>query len=88
MKIAFSLAALVLLSLLTACAGTTKQPEERDANGNKIEYVYITPTGSSIPIKVRKDQTKTSSKDTDEAEKVLRELQFTGVKSPNGNGQP
>ena len=48
---------LLLLTLVTlgtfGCAGPgepEKKTAEVDANGNPIEYVWYTPTGSTIPI--------------------------------------
>jgi hypothetical protein len=63
----------LLLATLTSCATSTKYPE-KDANGKKIEYVYYTPTGSSIPIKVRKDLLTPTEAD-DAMKKKLEEIQ-------------
>jgi hypothetical protein len=74
MNLTRALAAAVLLATLSSCAAPAKVSKDKDANGKKIEYVYYTPTGSSIPIKVRKDLL---TPDADDAamEKKLEEIQ-------------
>jgi hypothetical protein len=80
----------LLLVTLTSCVAPAKKAsEERDANGNKIEYVYYTPTGSNLPIRVRKDQLKTSDSETNAAQKELTDLQRESAddKSPSAGGR-
>lgn len=64
----------LLLATLTSCATPTKYPE-KDANGKKIEYVYYTPVGSNVPIKVRKDQVATSDLDAAAMTQELGDIQ-------------
>jgi hypothetical protein len=64
----------LLLATLTSCATPTKYPET-DANGKKIEYVWYTPVGSNLPIKVRKDQLPTSDDDAAVMDKELGDIQ-------------
>ena len=45
-----------------------------DANGKKIEYVYITPTGSNMPVRIRKDQAQSSDKETTDNQQALSRL--------------
>jgi hypothetical protein len=75
----------LLVLTLTSCAAPTKASEEKDANGKKIEYVYYTPTGSNLPIKVRKDQLTPSDSETAAAQKALTDLQRESAddKSPS-----
>lgn len=84
-------APIVLLSLtaaaLVGCASPTREAET-DANGKKIEYVWITPTGSNIPVRVRKDQLPTSDGQTTKDQDALRKLTQQGSrpdKPPGGN---
>jgi hypothetical protein len=65
----------LLVVTLTSCATSAKKPEETDANGKKIEYVYYTPTGSNLPIRVRKDQMQTDPSVTDASQKAVTDLQ-------------
>jgi hypothetical protein len=61
--------------MLSSCATPSKVSDERDANGKKIEYVYYTPTGSNLLIRVRKDEMQTSDSDTQAAEKTVTDFQ-------------
>jgi hypothetical protein len=58
---------------LTACASPAKVADEVDANGKKIEYVYYTPVGTNIPVKIRKDQLNDGSQ-TASDQQALRKL--------------
>lgn len=75
-------ASVLLVASLTSCVAPAKESEERDANGKKIEYVYYTPVGSNIPIRVRKDQLKGTDKDNADAQKVLTDAERLGVPPP------
>jgi len=71
--------ALFLTATLAGCAGTPqKAAAEVDANGNKIEYVWYTPTGSSIPKKIRKDQLAQTDADSTKTQDVMTEVQRSG----------
>ncbi len=69
------IAGVLLVATLTSCVAPGKESEERDANGKKIEYVYYTPTGSNVPVKVRKDQLNVSDSDADAQQKALMDIQ-------------
>ena len=49
-------AGVLLAATLASCTTPAKQSTDKDAKGKDIEYVYITPTGSNVPIRVPKDQ--------------------------------
>src|ERR1044072_6906337 len=66
----------LLLAGLSACKSTPKEAE-LDANGNKVEYVWYTPTGSNLPVRVRKDQVKTSESQTTQDQNAMRATQQT-----------
>src|ERR1035441_9888016 len=68
----------LLVVTLTSCIAPAKVSEEKDANGNKIEYVYYTPTGSNVPIKVRKDELKTTDSETATEDKTFLDMQRNG----------
>jgi hypothetical protein len=78
-----------LLFLLFSCAAPNKGSEEKDANGKKIEYVYYTPTGSNVPIRVRKVEAVTPPSETAAAQKALTDLQRESAadKSPSAGGR-
>jgi len=79
------LSAGILLALtLTSCASAAKVSDEKDANGKEIEYVYYTPTGSNIPVRVRKDQLKTSDTDAAAKDKALSDIQRNSSGRPEG----
>jgi hypothetical protein len=67
------LSVIVLLAVtLTSCVAPK---EEKDANGKKIEYVYYTPTGSSIPIRVPKDSLQLTDSEAAAQQKEVTDLQ-------------
>jgi hypothetical protein len=80
---------LLLVVMLTSCAAPAKVSEEKDANGKKIEYVYYTPTGSNLPIRVRKDLVTPSDSETAAAQKALTDLQRESAddRSPSTGGR-
>ncbi len=75
----------VLALTLTSCTAPSKTSDERDANGKKIEYVYYTPTGSNVPVRVRKDSLKLSDTEAAAQEKELTDLQRSASISPPPN---
>jgi hypothetical protein len=87
-RLTLPLLAVIALSL-SGCAGTptTKEAEaEVDANGNKIEYVWYTPTGSSIPKRVPKSALTQSDSATTQAQNAMTERQRSGNRqNPSGN---
>jgi hypothetical protein len=74
-------AGIPLIGAVTSCATSTKYPEV-DANGKKIEYVLYTPSGSNIPIKVRKDSMQMSDSGSASQDKAYTDLQRNSVVSP------
>lgn len=75
---------------LTSCVGPDKASDGKDINGKKaIEYVYYTPTGSNVPIRVPKAQVNTSDSDADAQQKALSDLQRESAadKSPSAGGR-
>ena len=77
------LSAIGLLALtLTSCVAPAKVSDEKDANGKKIEYVYYTPTGSSIPIRVPKDSVPLTDSEVAAQQKALEDLQRKDMISP------
>jgi hypothetical protein len=80
-------AGVLLAVALTSCVAPAK--EEKDANGKKIEYVYYTPTGSSIPIRVPKDSLKLTDSEAASQDKALTDLQREApvIPPPNTGGK-
>lgn len=79
------LLAVIALSL-SGCAGTpTPKEAEVDANGNKIEYVWYTPTGSSIPKRVPKASLTQSDAESTHTQDAMTERQRSGNRSPSDN---
>lgn len=75
---------LLALAALAGCKTTPKQAE-LDANGNPIEYVTYTPTGSRIPVRVRKDQLATPDSRTVQDQQALKQAQQRGSRAPKDN---
>jgi len=76
------LVALVVSVGLAGCASERYQAEARKMKAQKDQYVDYTPVGSNIPVKIPKDEAKTSEKETEEAQRVFREAQRSGVRTP------
>jgi hypothetical protein len=81
--------ALGLLAVtLTSCAAPAKVSDQKDPNAKKIEYVYYTPTGSSIPIRVPKESVTLTDSEVASQQKALEALQRTDTiaapSSPSG----
>ena len=83
-KIALPFFAVCAFSLF-GCA-TPKKEAELDANGKPIEYVWITPTGSHIAVKVPKDQAQTSSNPNGQDQDALRRIQERSAMTPREGG--
>ena len=78
--------ALVFLALAFAgCAGPKKEAEV-DANGKKIEYVWYTPTGSNMPVKVRKDSLQQSDSQTEHDKDAMQRAQQRGLRPAKDGG--
>jgi hypothetical protein len=73
------LAGSLLVATLTSCATPAKQSNDKDAKGKEIEYVYITPTGSNVPIRVPKDQVNSGGDDSATSNKGFEDLQRNGT---------
>lgn len=78
------IALLLALVTLTGC-NTTPKKVELDENGKPVEYVTYTPTGSRLPVRVRKDQMKTQESQTARDQQALKEAQQRGGRVPSGN---
>ncbi len=77
----------LLVIMLTSCVAPSKESGDRDANGKKVEYVYYTPIGSNIPVRVRKDQVEVSDSDADAQRKALTDIQRnSAADQPQGPG--
>ena len=75
---------------LTSCVAPPKESDGKDVGGKKIvEYVYYTPTGSNVPIKVIKEQLNTTDSDNEAQQKALTDLQRESAadKSPSAGGR-
>jgi len=76
----------VLALSFSGCASTPAPKEaEVDANGNKIEYVWYTPTGSNIPKRVPKASLAQSDAAATQTQNAMTERQRSGVTSPSDN---
>ena len=73
---------LLITVMLTSCASDKAKAEAKKAKEDSKEYVDYYPTGSNIPIKVRKDQLQTSENRTAEDQKAFQDAQTLGSK-PN-----
>ncbi len=70
-------------ALLCGCkTSAPKKQAEVDEHGNKIEYVYYTPMGSNIPVRVRKDQLKLTEAEEKQAQETFQQIQQRGVRPP------
>lgn len=81
------LAVLLVSGAFAGCASTdtqTASKKEAAASGteDKEEYTYVTPTGSWLPVKVKKSAAKPTEKETQDAQDGLSELQRRGAKLP------
>ncbi len=72
----------LLVVALTSCVAPAKVSEEKDANGNKVEYVYYTPTGSNIPVRVRKDELTTPDTEKAAEDKLLDQARMSSTSPP------
>jgi len=73
---------ILLVVALCSCAAPAKVSGDKDANGNKIEYVYYTPTGSNIPVRVRKDELQNTDKEKTAEENLIEEAQRLPTSPP------
>jgi hypothetical protein len=79
----------LLVATLTSCATPAKDSKSTDANGKKIEYVYITPTGSNVPVLVAREVANASDNDSAASQtKMFTDMQRNGSagtpQSPGG----
>jgi len=87
-KIALPLLAICTFSFF-GCA--TPKQAELDANGKPIEYVWVTPTGSHVPVKVPKDQAAAYQSYTAKDQETMRRLEQQSAQTPkntSGSGGP
>ena len=66
---------LVASLALGGCASERVKAEARKAKANKDDYVDYYPTGSNIPIKVPKDEAHATAAETEETQRVFRDIQ-------------
>jgi hypothetical protein len=81
--IRFLFASVMFAVTLTSCVAPPK--DGKDANGKKIEYVYYTPTGSSIPIRVPKDSIQLTDNEAATQDKLLTDLNRDAPINPPPN---
>lgn len=79
--------ALAAATLLTSCASQPADPTAKKKS--EEEYVYYTPTGSHIPIKVRKSLVTPTEEQTAASQRWMGEVQRAGLKpdSPPPGGR-
>ena len=58
------------------------KPENKPQANKDDEYVYYYPTGSWVPVKVKKSAVKPTKQETQDSQDGLRELQRKGAKLP------
>ncbi|HVZ63261.1 MAG TPA: hypothetical protein VG936_01645 [Lacunisphaera sp.] len=75
---------LFALALLVGCAAPTKTAD-KSKDPHESEYVYYTPVGSNIPVRIRKDLLQSSAAETSSDQEALRTLQRKGQRSPKGD---
>ncbi|HTL66273.1 MAG TPA: hypothetical protein VL200_01295 [Lacunisphaera sp.] len=76
---------LLAVALLAGCATAGKQEPARPKDKKEAEYVYYYPTGSNIPVRVRKEDLASSNPESGEAQEAIRNLQRRGQKQPKGD---
>lgn len=64
----------------SGCTTPKKETVELDAKGKPIEYVWITPVGSHIAIKVPKDQAQTGEVDREREKQSIQNVLNRGTK--------
>ena len=77
---------LAVLALALAGCASPKKEAEVDANGKKIEYVWYTPTGSNMPVRVRKDSVSHDDAQTEHDKDALQRAQEQGMRAPKDGG--
>lgn len=75
---------LIALSVFAGCAASPKT-SAKPADAKESEYIYYTPTGSNIPVRIRKDQLQASDAETSGDQEAIRNLQRKGQRQPKGN---
>lgn len=70
----------LLLAAATILAGCTSPKTAKNAASD--EYVDYIPTGSKIPIKVKKSDLQTSATTTANSQDMVREVQTQGAMHP------
>lgn len=87
MKKHFLLSTVLIVVALAGCNTTTKTAEaEKPAPVKKKEYTRVTPTGSWITKKVKKEDAQTSESDTDQAQRAMSDMQRRGTSMPRDTG--
>jgi len=71
-------ACVLLVATLTSCVAPAKQSDGKDANGKQIKYVYYTPIGSNVPIRVPADQVPGGGDESATPNKTLSDMERNG----------
>jgi hypothetical protein len=72
--------------MLSGCASEKVKAELKKQRENKDGYVWVTPTGSNIPVLVPKDQVKTDDKTTDQSQQAMADVQRANNRAPATSG--
>lgn len=76
--------------LLTSCASEAVKAQAKKEKEEKDKYVDYYPTGSNIPVKIPKEDAKTSTAQTDATQEEMRraQRQFSHPESGPQSGIP
>ena len=70
--------------LLSSCASEAVKAQAKKEKEEKDKYVDYYPTGSNIPIKIPKDDAKTSTAQTDATQDGFRRIQQQNARPETG----
>jgi type IV pilus biogenesis protein CpaD/CtpE len=79
---------LVLFLAGTAAAflsGCASKPGQTAGQKDKDEYVYYTPTGSNIPVRVKKSDIQTTASDSQATQDAMRDIVNRGNAEHHSN---
>ncbi len=65
----------LLLVAVAGCVSPAKDKAAAKESDKKVEYVYYTPTGSNIPVLIRKDQLEADERQAARDQEALRSIQ-------------
>lgn len=86
MKKHFLLGSVLIVFALAGCNTTKTAEAEKPAPVKKKEYTRVTPTGSWITKKVKKEDAQTSESETDQAQRAMSDMQRRGTSMPRDTG--